>query len=392
MRALLLRGRSGYDATTLFIDEAAAAFGRRGIEATVADLDDPGRLLEQLAEQTAGERFDLVYSIALFGELLDADGRGVGEIVGAPHVVQYVDYPLSHHFRLEKTPASTALLVVDPSHIEAIRSVFGADRFRHVAFSPHAAIGEPHDVEPDPDAFFAARNIPVLFPGSFYKPGEAMWAKLDRATQRVFDTAVEMALACEFMPALAAFDRALDLHGGHLAEASRTKLRVNAFAVHERVRSHRRFEMLKAAARAGLPLQVFGAGYDRDLYRFKNVTHGGERTLAEIAGLMRRSRVVLNINANFGLGSHERPLSAMAAGAAAATDRSTFYEAAFEPGELVPLRWMALGEDLTGLAALLDKPQELHAIAARGQARALAAHRWDHRIDAILAAAEAVRG
>jgi hypothetical protein len=33
----------------------------------------------------------------------------------------------------------------------------------------------------------------------------------------------------------------------------------------------------------------------------------------------------------------------------------------------------------------------MHAIARNGQARALAGHRWDNRVDGILAAADAVR-
>jgi hypothetical protein len=391
MRALFLKGQSAYGATRLFIDEAAEAFRRRGFEARVVDLADAGQVLDRLAWEIAGERFDLAFSIGLFGELRDASGRTVSEVVGAPHVLQYVDYPLSHYFRLATTPGSTALLVVDPTHADAVRSVYGPDRFKHVGFSPHGAIGEPHAVEKDADAFLAARDIPVLFPGSFYKPGPAMWAKLDRATQRVFDAAVEMTLACEFMPAIEAMDSALGLHGGHLTGQDRTNLRVNAFAVHERVRSHRRFEMLKAAAQAGLPLHVFGSGYERDLYRFKNVTHGGERSLAEIAELMRRSRVVLNVNANFGQGSHERPLSAMLAGAAAATDRSAFYGTQFEPGEIIQLRWTALADDLATLKTLLGDVDRLFGIAARGQARAVAGHRWDNRVDAILAAADAVR-
>lgn len=391
MRALFLKGQSSYTVTRVFVDEAARAFQRRGLDAWVVDLQDADQPLDQLALEVAGERFDLVYSIGLFGELRDSAGRSVAEIVGAPHVLQYVDYPLSHYFRLANTPASTALLVVDPSHAEAVRSVYGPDRFSHVAFCPHGAVGEPHDLEPDPEAFLAARDIPVLFPGTFYKPGPPMWAELEPATQRVFEAAVEMALAAEFIPALEALDQALDLHGGHLVGEDRDALRINAFAVHERVRSHRRRQMLVAAAAAGFQMLVFGSGYEEELQPFANVMHGGERPLEEIIGFMRRARVVLNVNANFGRGSHERPLSAMLAGAAAATDRSSFYEEHFGPDAIVQLRWTALDEDLAALVALVDDPGRLFGIAGRGHARALAGHRWDNRVDAILAAADAVR-
>jgi hypothetical protein len=42
------------------------------------------------------------------------------------------------------------------------------------------------------------------------------------------------------------------------------------------VRVAGRFAFLKAVARTGLPVHVCGAGWERDLYRFKRVTYEGE--------------------------------------------------------------------------------------------------------------------
>ena len=168
-------------------------------------------------------------------------------------------------------------------------------------------------------------------------------------------------------------------------------MRVNAFAVHEQVRVHRRLEMLKALAKTGLPIHLVGGGYDRDLYRFKSMVHLGERPLPAVVAMMRSAKVVLSVNANFGQGSHERPLSAMLAGAAAATDGSAFYDDAFAADEIIQLSWTHLGRDLEALGRLMQDPAALHRTAVAGQARASAAHRWDHRVGAILRAAEAVR-
>jgi hypothetical protein len=107
---------------------------------------------------------------------------------------------------------------------------------------------------------------------------------------------------------------------------------------------------------------------------------------------MKRARVVLSINANFGAGSHERPLSALLAGAAAATDHSSFYQQAFAlDRELAIFRWMSLPDDLQRVGALAEDPAAAFALARAGHARVLAAHRWTHRLDAILAAADAGR-
>lgn len=238
----------------------------------------------------------------------------------------------------------------------------------------------------------AARPIPLLFPGTFYKPRPFAAPGLEPRVQRVVDSAVEISLTADFLPAMDALEQALDQSRVALPDARRPAFRLQAAFVHERVRAHRRFEMLKAVAKAGLPVEVYGSGYRSDLYRFKNVAYRGQVALSDMRGLMGRARMVLSVNANFGRGSHERPLTAMLAGAAVASDHSRLYDEHFEPGELLQLRWTSLADDLERVAARLRDPEALHRQAVAGHLRAAAAHRWDNRLDAIIAAADAVRG
>lgn len=395
MRVLLVKSLSGYDATRVFIDQIALAFEETGAETVVCDVAgvDESQIALAIGRAAEGLTFDLVLTIGLFGELRDGDGRSIAEIVGAPHVVHYVDYPLSHYQRLSQTPANTALVVVDPSHVDAVRSVYGADRFAHVGFAPHAAT--LFDIEPQAataEEFAALRPIPILFPASFYKPGPPMWRDLDPELAAIFDDALMIALGEEFIPALEAFDRALRMRGKDPADPALRPFRVNAFAVHDQVRHYRRLALFETAARVGLEIDVYGAGYDVDLYRYPNVFYRGEADLETIAALMRRSRMVMNVNANFGAGSHERPLTAMAAGAVAVSDQSSFYEDRFRADQdMVLYRWLRLEEDLAAVVELAKDNEGLFQIARSGQAKALASHRWRDRLPAYLRAAEAAR-
>lgn len=392
MRALLIKGVSTYGVTPIFIDEVSMALQAAGWETVTLQVEDGAALFSILETVAGAAPFELVYSIGIFGERRDAAGRSVADVVGAPHVVQYVDYPLGSWKRLQLTPASTALLMVDPTHVDAVQSVYGRERFPYVGFSPHGGVGAPNTVEPDPQSFMAARPIPILFCGSFYKPkATPLWASLAPDLRRLFEDAYDLALSQEWLPALDAIDAALRARGRDPSDPDLERLRENAFAVHEQVRAYRRFELLKAVAKAGLALQVHGRGYEQDLYRFKTVRYGGEATIGETLELMKRSRVVLNINANFGEGSHERPLSAMLAGAAAASDFSTFYSENFrENDEILLYRWKALAAGVEALGQLADDPERVWAMAGAGQIKACAAHRWSHRLPAILAAAQAV--
>lgn len=392
MRVVLLKGQSAYEVLRVFIDEIAGAFERRGAEVRVIDVGGGASLAGALAAFAAEGPVDLAYSLNIGGDYRDAQGRDIGAILGAPHVCHYVDHPFSHTTRIQASGPGSALLMIDRSHADAVKAAFEPGRFGFVGFCPHAAIGSPAPIAAAGPAYGEERPIPVLFAGTFYKTDQPQWASLAPAVRRVFDDAFDMAMAAEWMSATVAMDTVMRARGLDPDSAEHRGFRVSSGVVHEHVRQHRRFEALKAAARAGVPLHVYGSGYEKHLYRFRNVVYGGPAGFHDVLRLMSQSRVVLNLNANFGAGSHERPFTALMAGAAAWTDASAFYDDHFREGEeLGVFRWRALDQGMAELAELSRDPVRARALAHAGQARVLAEHRWDHRLPTIIAAADAVR-
>ncbi len=208
----------------------------------------------------------------------------------------------------------------------------------------------------------------------------------------MFEQAVEIALASDWTAPLDALDQAMTGAGLDPANPDFAAFRKLATYVHEHVRAVRRRQLLDAVIRLGLPVHLVGKGHDTDLARHKNLTLLGEARFDEVLALMAGSRVVLNANANFGAGSHERPLTASNAGAVAATDGSAFYDANFEAGaEMAIFRWTGLEEDLAGIGALAEDPAAALAIAKAGQRRVVTGHLWMHRVAGVIAAAEQVR-
>ena len=389
MRAVFIKVQSQYDATRAFTDELAGAFARRGFAATVIDAPAEPDLALAFAREAAAGPAALVYTVGALGEWRDAQGRSLGAVFGAPHVLQHVDYPLSHLERLERTAEDTAILTVDTTHVHAIISTFGPTRFAHVAFCPHAAVGQP--AQADLDAF-AQRPVPLLFAGSYYGPDVPAWRGGDAAVAAIFDAALEIALDAEFVPALDAVDQALRAHGLDPADPNLERLRKLATAVHEQVRCVRRLAFLDAVGAAGLPLHLAGSGYEGRFDHYPTFNPMGEASLPEVAQLMSVARVVVNINANFGAGSHERPLTAMLAGAAVASDHSAWWADRFvEDEEILLYRWKDIDGGLARLAALVDDPEAAWRMAVAGQRRVTAEHRFDHRADEVLAAAQATR-
>jgi hypothetical protein len=394
MRAILIKGSSAYDALGMFIDAFAQAFAAAGHEPIVIDAS-AGRgpdFYPDLERHAARGPIGLVFTFNVLGDVRDPAGRFIGDIVAAPHVVQFVDYPPSHLDRLEAMSPNAVLLTVDCSHVETILSTYGPDRFAHVGFSPHAAVGATVSPGPDPAGFAAARPIPILFPGTFQEPDATRWAHMPDGVQRIYEAAVEIALAAAWMPALAALDEAMIALGLDPADKNFAEFRKTTTFVHEYVRAHRRLQVLNTARTLGIPLHVVGKGYDGRLDAYPNLTFGGEVDFAAGLDLMARSRVVLNVNANFGAGSHERPLCGMNAGAAAASDVSAFYAANFKVGEEIVLyRWRDLEAGLAAVAELAKDAEAAFAMAQAGQRRVVAEHRWINRVETVIAAAEAAR-
>jgi hypothetical protein len=391
MRILIVKGQSQYGGTRLFADEAAAAFRRRGHEVEVLDVGDVADAGPRLLAHAPTAGAELVFTINIAGEFRDSQGRSLSELYGAPHVIWHTDYILSQVARLRATPKSTAVLLVDPTQVEGVKSIYGEDRFDHIAFFPHPAVGQPAADDATLAEFLERRPIEVLWSGSFQKPEQA-WVGIEGPARQVFQDALDLALSLEWIPPLDALDTVLASRGIDLSDPAMAGAREAATLIDVEVRKTRRYEFLKAVAKTGLPLRICGVGWESQLYRFKNATYEGPVEMTRMAELMAQSRLVLNTNGNFGAGSHERPFSASLAGAATFSDFSRYYAQVFEPSANIELfHWKDLAVGMEKLKALAQDPQRCFEYARSAKAMTLAGHTWDRQVDQILAAGEDVR-
>ncbi|MGH6911658.1 MAG: glycosyltransferase family protein [Phenylobacterium sp.] len=391
MRILIIKGQSQYGGTRLFADQAAQALERRGHAVEVLDLGDVADGAPRLLAHAATARVDLIFTINIAGEFHDAQGRSLADLYGAPHVVWHTDYVLSQVARLRSTPRSTAILVVDPTQAEGLRSIYGQDRFDHVGFFPHPAVGEPAPDDATLTKFLERRPIEVLWSGGYQLP-DLPWRDVEGPARQLYQDAFDLAVSQEWIPPLEALDTVLASRGIDLGDPAMSPLREAAGLIDVAVRSTRRFAFLEALAQTGLPLRICGAGWESQLHRFRNAAYEGAVDMTRMVDLMRRSRLVLNTNGNFGAGSHERPFSASLAGAATFSDLSRYYAQVFEAGRNIELfRWKDLAGGMDRLTSLAADPQRCFDYARSAKAVTLAGHTWDVQVEQILQAGEAVR-
>jgi len=387
MLILILKGVSQYEGTRTFADLAADAMREAGHSVQVRDLIGVPDIVADLEELAGRIRPDLVFTINVLGEYRFSSGLTMTQLFGAPHVVWHTDYIFNHWDRLVGTPPETGLLMVDPTQIDAVHLFYGRERHPNIRFLPHPSAGSAVSDE-DIDAY-AARPIPVLWSGTFQKP-EKSWANAPAETRKLFERALERALAVEWAPPHEIFDQVLAEAGVDLDNRSSASARTACWHVDAMVRMTRRFAFIKALAKTGLPLTICGEGWESQLYRFRNVTYLGATPMPRVVELMRQSRVVLNTNGNFGGGSHERPFTALMSGALPFTDVSRYYEQVFEDGrDIAMYRWLDLPAGFRRLQELVADPAGAHAMVVRGKAKAEREHTWGARLPIILESARA---
>jgi hypothetical protein len=393
MRILMMKGPSQYGGTRLFADLAAAALARRGHQVEVLDLEGLDQAGMAILRHAAGAApgYGLIFTINIAGEFKDSQGRRLRDLYRAPHVVWHTDYILSKAQRVRETPASTALLLVDPTQADALRAVYGDDRFDHLGFFPHPAVGDPAPDDATVAEFCARRPIEVLWSGGFQQP-EAPWQGLVGPARQLLQDAFDLALSVEWIPPHEAMAQVMRARGLDPTSPDLCQALEAATLVDTEVRMARRYAFLEAVAASGLAVHIVGVGWEGQLSRFERATYEGPVEMTRMVELMRQARVVLNTNGNFGAGSHERPFSASLAGAATFSDHSRYYAEMFSAGEDIELfHWRDLAAGIAQLEALAADPARTFEQARRAKAVTLAGHTWDRRIEQVLAAGEAVR-
>ncbi|MBV9510408.1 MAG: glycosyltransferase family 1 protein [Caulobacteraceae bacterium] len=391
MRIVLAKGRSQYGSLRLHLDQLAAALAGLGHEAVVVDmLDVEGTrpLVEALSAPT-----DAYFTFNGMGcEIAATDYMRQSACVFAS---LYVDHPVHHLPRLSHDIARQVVFFLDRSHVQFLAAWSGRRGFAHLGFLPPGA----NELEPPPDtsdAAFARRDIPLLFTGTYRGPPSPGWTELpEGAAKALLDETAERMAADGRLALLDAVGAAAAARKAPLTPELLRGLAPLLSAVQFYAEAFHRHVVLTALGEAGVAVEAHGKGWEALAARYPGFRHCGEGSFEETLGLLRRARLVLNINNGFVAGGHERVFTALAAGAGVFSESSRYYDESFTdegPDREIatyPVHKPAL--IVPQLQALTADPQGLAAMARAGCAKARAEHTWTARAAKIIAAIEAAR-
>lgn len=389
MRIILYKGQSQYGSLRLHADQLRQAFLELGHDAEIVDLTLPDA--NARLQAAIGVRPDAVFAFGGVGCDIKVNGASLYDLLNCAYVTLHVDNPVHHIARLSAPMARHVAFFLDRSHLEFVRAWPGGKALAATGFLPPGAneLAEPADLS---DAAFAARDIDFLFTGTYRGAPASPWlAQPDGAVKTILEEIAQRMRADCRLPVLHALRDALqDVIKAPLTDDLLSKFAPVLSQPQLHAEAWHRNALLEALGAAGTPITVYGNGWAPLVERFPTLTWGGEGSFEETLSLLRRTRLVLNVNNGFVDGGHERVFTAMCGGAAVLTDANPYYAQVFSPAEIATYDMNRKDQAPALVERLLADPQALGAMARAGALRALSEHTWRQRAQTIVEAVTAV--
>jgi hypothetical protein len=388
MRLVLAKGRSQYGSLRLHIDQLGAALRELGHEAVVVDLiEEDG---SQAAVRALSGPTDALIAMGGMALELAIPGRFF-ETPHFPVVSLYVDHPLHHVASLKQQVRRRAAFFLDRSHVGFMSTWSAGKSLTQIGFLPPGAneLAEPADVSDDG---FARRDIGLLFTGTYRgepQPGWLDWP-VSAARELTAETAERMTADAR-LPILDALRAVLARRQVKLTGDLLDGLAPLLGAAQLFAEAYHRHALLTVLGKAAVPVQVYGSGWEPLCARHPSFAYGGVGSFEETLHLLRRSRLVLNVNNGFVAGGHERVFTAMCAGAAVISDASRWYAEAFKEGqEIAIFSWPKLEQLPDQIMKLQADTAGLAKLARAGHRRATSEHRWSARAGRLIKTVQAL--
>jgi hypothetical protein len=368
-KAILFTGDVLHGNVARMLAGLARGLAACGVGASLLDVRRPD-FAETLRRAVAGGEADFFVSATGLGLDLRAENN-LFDRIGLPLVSMYFDPLVGYADQVSVPIRRRIVTTVSDCDLDYWQAVAPAIAVRHL----------PHAAEPGSGRPWAERDIALLFPATGCENPERTresWTRHGAKVAAELNAVLETHLAAPLRPLTAAIEEIL---GGRLDVR-------NPYAIHPYfatldvyLRAHARWRLLESLR--GLPVTVAGGGWDAFAARHADCGFVllGARPADEIQALMARAKIVLNACTGFH-GTHERVFDAQAAGAAAATVPTRWFDA-HAPEEAVIRLDMADAADNIGRRLARDR--ETERIAANGRAWQAQRHTWEHRARDLMA-------
>lgn len=378
-----------YDTLDLFTFELKREFELLGYETMVFDVRDMAQGLKDLA-LFASKPVKAVITFNNLGFNMELrPGKNIWDELSIPCINILMDHPFCYRDALDHVPGNAIVLCTDRNHMRYLGRFY--PNIPMIGYLPHA--GKELSQEKRP---VAERSIDVLYAGNLSRSfAENITPDLSKYTlfdaEKLCGKVYRDLVAHPFKTTEQSIEEALlaegfDLSDGELKDLIAELHFVDLYAV-----SYYREKTVQTLAEHGIPVQIYGAGWEQCSWiHLPNVSYGGKIPAQEVVVKMQDAKIVLSTMTWFKDGTHDRVFNGMLQGAVAVTDTSGYMKEEFcgfrEEGlsgednrELVFFELEELHKLPLEVEELLRNPKAAQIIADRGYAKAKQSHTWKAR-------------
>ncbi len=378
-RILLIKGKSQYDSTSVFMEELKSEFQNQGMLVDVLDSYQKEQYI-QVRNSLQDTKYDMIFSINGMG--LEKDSS-LGKILlneNAIYCTMLMDHPLIHHERLKNTYTYSMVLSPDRNHVKYLERYY-----KNIWCEGFLAHGGCQAKKIIP---YKERSIAVSFMGSYQNP-EKVWEEFSkyplemrqllegccRELLRHIDWDLEQAIRQQF-----------EIRGIFCDDSQFADVSAEFWLVDRYVRSYYRDKVIRTIVEAGIPVDVYGDGWESmPLKETELLRKHGKVNFIESLEVVADSKISLNVMPWFKAGSHDRVFSAMLCESICFTDASSYLKEQCQDGENILFYKLEECEQIPDkLISILQNDKKGESIARKGKELALSKHTWAERAKEII--------
>lgn len=370
---------SQYGVLHHFTRKMHEAFLRLGVQSRIleAQRENPKPFLTELFKEIPD------CTLSFNGLLPDEEGRFFCDLIRIPHVACTVDSP-NGFFALANSPY-TIITSVDRNACEFFKGI----NANNVLFMPH---GVEKNLNFKSDDNERPYDVLMLSSAIDFEYIRSQWQKrFPEALCKVLDDAADLALSDQKTTYVQAFVVTLDQHISKGARLDPSKIEFIDVLddLETYIRGKERLELVKAVKDA--KVDIFGSA--SPTANWKKLIGSGHSNIVVHDGvpfdqaleLMHKSKIVLNSCAWIKNGTHERTLSAIAAGAVVITAENVYMSETFSDGLNIGFyRYKHWDKVNSQVNHLLSNEEKRRKIAQAGREQVMHHHTWDHRAGVLL--------
>lgn len=376
MKILIYKGSSQYGALNLFSELLQKSFNKIGHSIQIFDLTTQNAY-QNLIELLSTNIYDLIIGFNGMGcELLVGD-ESIYNITKTHFLGIFVDHPAHHMSRLTAPSHFFLASFLDKTHIDFIQNII-PDSQKIKFFMPLAGIEESIDSWENFEKYKQTKDIDILFTGSYFGAPKKEWENNPNLPTKILDEATKLLIDNDYMNVKEAFDIVFEKNKMRFSIIGAAQTATLISFVISYIRQYKRDVILKKLFHSGLPITLYGLGWEPIAKEFKNVNYAGNISTEETAKLTTKAKVIVNLNANFTNGGHDRVFTGMLNGAVVFTDRSHYYDEFYQDKENYLLYSLhSLDKDIEQLRTFLQDDKKLFEMAKKSYAITKQNQTWD---------------